>query len=423
MEKRSTPLRAWQSTERTRVEQHQLRRLNQLLATILPHNQFYRDLFGCDRLELQSLAELSSLPLVTKEQLIGTEPTGIARHHTWPYSQYCRLHRTSGTRGHPLTILDTDSDWRWWIETWQYVLDAAEVTAQDRALMAFSFGPFIGFWSGFDALAKRGALLIPAGGISSMLRLKLAMDTQATVLCCTPTYALHLATVAHEEGIDLTRMAIRRIIVAGEPGGSLPAVRQRIEVAWNAKVIDHAGATEVGPWGVGDQEGNGVHVIESEFIPEILDLRNSSHSSGEHRVGELVLTSLGRTGAPAIRYRTGDFVRGRTDRLGFLFLEGGVVGRVDDMFVVRGVNVFPSAIEAIVRELSHIDEYRLVVRREREMDQLEVQVEGSDEAQSRALEVLLEKRLALRIPVVAVPRGTLPRSEGKGGRLLDLRNR
>ena len=151
----------------------------------------------------------------------------------------------------PLKVQDTADDWAAWLETWQHVLDAAEISPGSIAMLAFSFGPFIGFWSAFDALVARGVQAVPGGGLSSTGRLELIRRTEATSLFCTPSYALHLAEVAQGQGIDLHSLPIEKIVVAGEPGGSIPAVRERIENAWQARVVDHAGASEVGPLGHG----------------------------------------------------------------------------------------------------------------------------------------------------------------------------
>ena len=141
------------------------------------------------------------------------------------------MHQTSGTSGWPMPVLDTADDWRWWIECWQFVLDAAEVTSDDIAMMAFSFGPFIGFWTANDALLERGVLVIPGGGMTSEARLQMIVDHDCTVVCCTPTYALHLASVAQNRKIDLAGSRVSRIIVAGEPGGSRSQPSDRLPIA------------------------------------------------------------------------------------------------------------------------------------------------------------------------------------------------
>ena len=237
--------RLYEALDRESLACEQLRRLNELLSAILPQNTLYARKLAGAKLPLQSLEDVARLPFTFKEDLIGSCEGGFAANLTWPVERYVRYHRTSGTRGRPLVVLDTADDWRWWLETWQYVLDAAEITPADRVLMAFSFGPFIGFWSAHDACIERGAMVIPSGGLSTLARLELMRSTAATVVFTTPNYALHMAEVAAQHGIRPDHMQVRRIIVAGEPGGSVPAVRARIEKTWNARLIDHAGAIEV----------------------------------------------------------------------------------------------------------------------------------------------------------------------------------
>ncbi len=287
--------RTLEHLEPAALSAHQLARLNQLLAAILPENPLYREKFGEISLPLQSLEQLEMLPFTMKDELLESSDGDhdYAANRTYPLESYVRFHRTSGTRGRPLAVLDTADDWSWWIDTWQFVLDAAQLTARDRALMAFSFGPFIGFWSAFDAVAARGAMAIPSGGLSTLARLELVRSCQATAIFCTPSYALHMAEVASEHALDITGLGIRSLVVAGEPGGSIPAVRERMERLWGARVIDHSGASEIGPWGYSAANGQGLHVAESEFIAEFLSIeRGQRAEAGE--LSELVLTTLGR---------------------------------------------------------------------------------------------------------------------------------
>ncbi len=376
---------------------------------------------------LSSLEDLTSIPIIDKSDLIADQRGRPGRIFALPLARYTRLHQTSGTRGWPMPVLDTPADWQWWMDCWAYVLDEAEVTADDIAMMAFSFGPFIGFWTANDALVQRGAMVVPGGGMSSEARLQLIGDHRCSVVCCTPTYALHLAAIAADRGIDLAGGSVSRLIVAGEPGGSVPAVRARMEQSWGARVIDHSGASEVGAWGFGSRDGRGLHVIEAEFIAELLrfdDQYPQGTPVADGEPAELVLTNLGRYGGPAIRYRTGDIVRGfRThDRAcKFLWLEGGVLGRADDMMVIRGVNVFPSSVEAIVREVAGTAEFRMIATRRDEMDQLSVEIEASDET-ARRLGELFRDRLAMRVNVSTAEEGTLPRSEAKANRWVDRRD-
>ncbi|HBV61673.1 MAG TPA: CoF synthetase [Rhodopirellula sp.] len=403
----------------------QLKRLNELIANV-QGRPFYSG-YGLEKVyPLQSLGDLSSLPLLTKEQLLGDAAGRPARVFDLPRTHYNRLHQTSGTQGFPMTVLDTPADWGWWLNCWDYVLDAADAKRSDVAMMAFSFGPFIGFWTANDALVRRGTTVVPGGGMTSQQRIQAIFDHRCTILCCTPTYALHLGAVADKHDIDLTKTAIRRIIVAGEPGGSTPSVRNRLEMLWGAKVIDHTGASEVGAWGFGNSAGTGIHVIEDEFIAELLRF-DIDHPEGigveDGEQAELVLTSLGRLGGPVIRYRTGDIVRGyrnHDQECGFLFLDGGVLGRVDDMMVIRGVNVFPSSIESMVREIAPLAEFRMIVSRVDEMDQLAIELEA-DQVHASKLSNLIRDRLAMRATVEAVTAGSLPRFEAKAKRLVDRR--
>ncbi len=410
--------------DRAGIESLQLQKLNDLLATILPHNQFYQHKLAGHPAELKSLDEVASLPFTTKEELqpaADAEP--FATNRTYPFEQYVRCHQTSGTRGRPLVVLDTADDWRWWMDAWQYVLDAADVKPTDRAMLAFSFGPFIGFWSAFDALVARGTLVIPGGGLSSVARLELLRTTKATTLFCTPTYALHLAEVATDHKLNLAHSSVEKIIVAGEPGGSVAATRNRIESAWGAKLIDHAGATEVGPWGFADSTGRGLHINEAHFLPEFISVATGRKSQpGE--LSHLILTCLGRHGSPVIRYRTSDIVRPTWPTDGpnrFVFLEGGVLGRADEMMIVRGMNVYPTAVEQILHSFPEVVEYRLTVRKRGAMDELLVEVEDHLDKPARIAEEL-QLRLGLKIDVLCVPPLSLPRSEGKGRRFVDQRS-
>lgn len=407
------------------VRSIQLEKINALLLAVRDR-PFYRDEITRLRLPLESLEQIQQLPLLKKTELIGDVGGAPARIFDLPRARYTRLHQTSGTKGFPMAVLDTPGDWDWWLRCWDYVLEAAEVSDEDVALMAFSFGPFIGFWTANDALVRRGAMVVPGGGMSSENRLRMIIDHGCTLVCGTPTYALHLASVAQRVGINLSKTAVTRIIVAGEPGGSVPSIRRRIEQAWGARVIDHSGASEVGAWGFGSYDGDGIYVIETEFIAEILRIDDEYPSGipvdeGQH--GELVLTNLGRQGGPAIRYRTGDVVCGYRQHQHdwpLLWLDGGVLGRADDMLVIRGVNVFPSSIEAMVREIAPTSEFRMIASRIDEMDQLAIEIETDDDAATRLSE-LLRDRLAMRVPVTIVPAETLPRFEAKAKRLIDHR--
>lgn len=408
--------------DRTTLAQLQLVKLNKLLAVAIAENRFYREKLGPLKLPIESLDQLQSIPYTEKAELIDATHDDLGPANlTWPIERYVHYHQTSGTHGRPMAVLDTAEDWQWWIDCWQYVLDAADIQQSDRALLAFSFGPFIGFWSAYSALEARGVLAIPGGGMSTRARLNLLLRNHATVVLATPTYACRMAEVAEEEGIALRDSAVRRIIVAGEPGGSIASVRQRIESAWEATVIDHAGASEVGAWGYADPERRGIHILETEFLAEFEAIEGGAAAS-DGQLSQLVLTSLGRLGMPVIRYRTGDLVRPRfaSDDTGFVLLEGGVLGRADDMLVIRGVNIFPSAVEQILRSFPEVVEYRMIAYRAGSMDALKIDLEDRLEDPDRIVRAL-EVRLGLRVDVQLTPVGTLPRFEGKARRFIDER--
>ena len=344
---------------------------------------------------------------------------------TYPVERYTRSHQTSGTSGAPLRWLDTPESWQWMIDNWCDIFRAAGVSAADRIFFAFSFGPFIGFWLAFEAGEALGALNIPGGGLSSAARLQAIFTHDTNVLCCTPTYALRLAEVAKEENIDLAKSPVRTIVVAGEPGGSIPATRKRLEMAWpGATVFDHHGMTEVGPVTYQCPAQAGVlHVLKEAYLPEIIDQKTTEAvPAGE--TGELVLTTLGRHGSPLIRYRTGDLVTAAVKspcRCGShdLALQGGILARADDMVVVRGVNVYPSAVEEILRSAGGVAEYRVHISRNDALVEMSVEVEpnnGDDNSLATRLAKVFQETLALRVPVNIVEPGALPRFELKARR-------
>jgi len=409
----------------TDLAEYQLFKLNQLLVFASQFNAFYREKLEGVQLPLKSLDELSRIPFTTKKELaedqIKHPPYG--RNHTYPESTYIRYHQTSGTSGRPLKILDTKESWKWWQNCWVEVLKSAGVTSSDRMFLAFSFGPFIGFWSAYEAGKAIGALVIPGGGQTSEERIRNIIEHRATVLCCTPSYALHLAEVAEKMGVDLRQSAVRRIMTAGEPGGSIPSVRARIENFWDAKVYDHVGMTEMGAYGYACREQNGIHVNEEQFYAEVIN-PETLQPVAEGEKGELVLTNFGRYGFPLIRYRTGDVVLNSSKKCPcgnpYKFFEGGIIGRADDMVIIRGINIFPQSIEAIVREFPEISEFRIVYYTVEEMDEVKVQYEGGKDL-AGPLASRLRERIGLRIEVEPVEDGTLTRFEMKARRVVDQR--
>jgi phenylacetate-CoA ligase len=412
---------------RDEIESLQLVYLRRVLEHILPENQFYsKKLPGIDP-QIRNLSDFTRrFPFTTKQELsadqIAHPPFGTNLTH--PVENYTRFCQTSGTTREPLRWLDTKADWQWMVNSWKTIYEAAGVNSADRFYFAFSFGPFIGFWLAFDAAQQIGSICIPGGGLSSPARLRVMRDARATILCCTPSYAIRLGEVALEEKISLN--SIRLLIVAGEPGGSIPATRKRIEQLWpTTRVFDHHGMTETGPVTFECPAQPGIlHVIESSYLAEILDATGHPVKQGE--AGELVLTPLGRAGSPVLRYKTGDMVKavvqstckcGRSD----LALKGGILGRIDDMVVIRGVNVYPSALEDLLRGFPDVAEYQVEVDKTKALAEVQLQVEpisnAVDTAQlSTRIQTTIQDTFHLRVPVSMVSVGTLPRFEMKARR-------
>jgi phenylacetate-CoA ligase len=413
------------SAGRALLFERQLERLNSGLALLVRDNPFYRRKLSAVQLPIASLSDYRKLPFTTKAELVDDQAVHppYGSNLTQPLLDYTRVHSTSGTTGRRLKVLDTPESWAWFTRCWQEIYRTFGLGPGDRIFAAFGFGPFVGFWAGFEAAHQIGAQAIPGGAQSSLQRLDAIIESGATVLLSTPTYALRLADAAEKHGIDIRGSAVRATVHGGEPGASIPSTKKRIESAWGARAWDHAGLSEVGPWGFECPAGEGLHALESEFVAEVLE-RDSDFPVGEDETGELVLSNLGRWAAPVVRYRTGDIVKLRSTpcRCGSAFLRfpGGVLGRADDMILVRGVNVYPTAVENIVREDGAISEFQIEVAERREMWEMRAEIEVNEGANADEVRARLEKelhlRLGLRAEVALAPPGSLPRFELKARR-------
>jgi phenylacetate-CoA ligase len=419
--------------ERRRTDQWA--RLTAGLRRVWATNAFWRArLEGAglsDPRDVRSWGDFARLPRLTKADLAADQAAHppFGTNLTDPVDRYVRVFQTSGTTGRPLRWLETEESWAWWARCWGFVFRGAGLGPGDRIFFPFSFSLFVGFWAGFEGARTVGALAIPGGGQDSALRLHVLQELGATAFACTPSYALHLAEVAQGRGLDPRTFGIRAMVHAGEPGAGIPAVRQRLETLWGARAYDHAGMTEVGAYGFECREQAGLHVNEAEFVVEILD-PESGRAVAPGESGELTLTNLGRWGSPVFRYRSGDRARladepcpcGRT----FARLPGGILGRLDDMLIVRGVNVFPSALEGIVRRFDAVDEFQIEVFHRGALDEVRLLLEidgrvGPAEVANRTCQGVVDavrEALGIRVEATAVPARTLPRYELKARRVV-----
>ena len=425
---------------RAEIEALQVRKLRNLLdwteAQVPYYSKRLQDA-GVTADSINSLDDLRRIPFMTREEWMD----GQLEHPPYgpilaaPEESAIRYHLTSGTTGKtPIRVLDSMKDWEWIAEMWCYGFWGFGIRPSDTVFFAFSYGTFVGFWGAHYACEKMGCLVLPGGNMTTEGRVKQIIDMNATVVCSTPTYALRMAQEARNLGIDLVNGPVKRLILSGEPAGSIPATKKLIEEQWGAKAGDTAGMTELGTIMMFEceQQPGGAHVIEDHYIEEVIDpLTSDPVEYGEP--GERVVTSFGRGFIPVIRYRTRDLVLkipadncscGRT----FDIYEGGIRGRVDDMKLVRGTNVYPRAVEAIVREYDSIDEFQIhLYTAEGIRDEIEVLVEipnpasDSDRIVAELQTSLSEAHEGLRFAVRQVENESLPRFELKAKRVLDER--
>ncbi len=416
-----------------------LRRLCEWAYTTTPFHQRRFDAAGFKPEQLQTLDDIRRIPFMTREEwmdlqlenplygdLLATDQTNAIRYHL-----------TSGTTGRtPIRVLDSMKDWEWINEMWCYGIWGFGVRPEDTVYFAFGYGSFIGFWGAHYACEKIGALVIPGGAQTTDGRIKQIIEMGVTTVCSTPTYALHMAQRAKEMGIDIAKEGkVNKVILSGEPAGSIPAVKHQLEEAWGAKCGDTAGMTEVGTIMIFEcsHQPGGTHIIEDHYIEEVLNPFNDE-PVGYGELGERVVTSFGRGFIPVIRYRTKDMVMrvpastctcGRT----WDIYDGGIRGRWDDMKLIRGTNVYPRAVEAIIREYNAIDEFQIYIwRREDLQDEITIRVEvapayetGWETMQQKLSKDLSNAHEGLRFNIELMNHGDLPRFELKAKRLVDAR--
>lgn len=409
----------WLSESSVRV-----RRLCELIDIARRENRFQRPRLAARR--VSAIEDIAELPIISKSDLIADQEAHppFGTNLTFAHDHYTHLHQTSGTTGTTLRVLDTAADWQWVRRCLGHVLSACGVGPSDRVALAYSFGPYLQFWASYAGTESVGALAIPLGGMDSIERLQTIRDYEVTTVLCTPSYATHLAKVAIENHLSDAADSVQRVVCTGEPGASLPAVREEIETLWKARCFDHAGLSEVGPCAYPCAAG-GMHLLEDEYIFEILDPTTRAPVP-EGQTGELIVTALGRLGFPVIRYSTGDVVRAHAQPCPAnhpgRWLPWGILGRTDDMVVIRGMNVFPSAIEELLRQSSGVGEFLITFYRDSlAMDEVKVEAELTEPSEARSIQARMRQRLGLRVRIVPVRSGILPRQSNKARRVQDLR--
>jgi len=426
-----------ETAERDKLRERQFSRIKELLSLVYEKNPFYRKKYtkaGLSPADINSLEDMAKLPFTTKGDFLEDQAKNppYGTNLTEALSQYVRYHQTTGTTGKPLKWLDTKEGWLWRGKCAAMSLTAAGVTAKDTIFFPFAFGPHVAYWGIFEGAWQLGALAVAGGGWDTLQRVKFLLENEVTVVACTPTYALRMAEVAKENNLDLRKSKVRLTFHAGEPGALIPAVREKISSAWGARPFDYPGLTEVGAYGIHcTAQETAIHVNEAEFFFELVEPQTGKPVDGSGP-GEMVLTNLGRLCSPAIRFRTGDIVRLAEEKCpcgrNFVLLEGGVIGRVDEMITIRGMNVFPSQVAAVVERYIGVEEaYQIVAYTERGMDNLKVLLEPTPERDPSAivnmLKLKLRETLELRVEVEIVAPGTIARSDYKAKKLVDLRDR
>jgi phenylacetate-CoA ligase len=431
-----------ETMSREDLKRLQLIKLRRIADWAYRESPFHRRSFesaGFHPDQLKSLDDLRRIPFLTREDWMDS----ISAHPlfgdlpTTSEVNAIRYHLTSGTSGRtPIRVLDGTKDWAWISEMWCYGMWGFGVRPEDIVYFAFGYGHFIGFWGAHYACEKIGALVIPGGAQTTEARVRQIIDMGVTTVCSTPTYALRLWQQATEMGIDLaTEGKVNKVVLSGEPAGSIPAVKRQLEEAWGAKCGDTAGMTELGTIMIFecDRQPGGTHIIEDHFIEEVVN-PDTGEEVGYGELGERVVTSFGRALIPVLRYRTKDMVMkvpystcscGRTGDL----YDGGIRGRWDDMKLIRGTNVYPRAVESIVREHDAIDEFQIYIwRRDDIRDEITIKVEVKPgrEAEWPQLEQALLDELAqahegLHFLIELMDPGSLPRFELKARRLQDVR--
>jgi len=412
----------------------QLKRMQAVVARAWQQVKLFRsrmDERGLEPAHIRSLEDVAKLPFTVKNDLRDTYPSGLFAS---PMKDVVRLHASSGTTGKPIVVAYTKEDVDVWTSVVVRCLAGCGLHRGDIIQIAYGYGLFTGGLGAHYGAEALGAAVIPASGGNADRQIMLMKDFGVTAMCCTPTYFLHLIDRAAELGVDLRELPLRAGVFGAEPWTD--SMRKRVESASNIEAFDIYGLTEIIGPGVGCEcrQHRGLHIFEDHFYPEIID-PETGDSVPDGTEGELVLTTLSKQAMPMIRYRTRDITRilpgtcdcGRTMRR-----IARIGRRSDDMLIFRGVNVFPSQVEAALLEIEGtLPHYQIILTRAQGLDQMEVQVEvtpqmfndkiGALQGLQAKIQSALDHVLGIRVKVALVEAFSIQRSEGKAKRVIDRR--
>ena len=420
--------------DRDELRQLQLERLEAVLSRVYMNVPFYRKKFdeaGIDPDELRSLEEVRKLPFTTKNDLRESYPYGL---FAVPLREVVRIHASSGTTGMATVVGYTKNDLKTWSDLVARVLTAGGITKDDVVQIAFGYGLFTGGFGLHYGAERVGASVIPISSGNTARQIKIMQDFRTTALICTPSYALLIADTMVEMGINVNSLSLRHGLFGAEPWSE--AMREEIQRKLKITATDNYGLSEVMGPGVAAEclERNGLHINEDHFLVEVIN-PDSLEPVAPGETGELVITTLTKEAFPVIRFRTRDLTRlmpepcpcGRTS-----MKMHRVMGRTDDMLIIKGVNVFPSQIESVLFDVEGTEpHYQIVVDRKGALDDVMVKVEVSEsiffdemKKQNELIDQIkrrLASELGISVAVKLVEKKSLERSEGKSKRVIDLR--
>jgi phenylacetate-CoA ligase len=421
---------------RKKIESLQLERFRACMAYVYDRSPMYKkkyDQAGIKPSDIKTLSDISRVPFTVKEELLESQK----RNPPWgdfmcvPPEEGVRVFQTTGTTGTPLKVMLNKTDWtEHYYEQFMHFMNAYGIKRSDILYVPFGYGLYIAWWGFQAALEQAGVMIVPGGAQSSKDRVKNIFEWGATVICGTPTYLLHLGEVAKKMGISLADSQVAIVVVAGEPGANVVSTKKAIEDTYGAKCYDDIGSSEITNFGFECIFQKGTHVNENMFYAECLDL-DTLEPVKDGEVGELVLSNLCTETMPLLRYRIKDLVKFNREPCecgrSFLRLDGGILGRSDDMFQFGGVNVFPSAIENLIREVDIFsNEYQIILPNKDSKERIKIRVEPvSDQVSQKDMKNSIERfiedfkyRVTFTPAVEVVEAGGLPRVEGKAKRLI-----